>query len=58
VLASIFGFIIGFIAYQSYCTFDNPMQIDYAQFWYNEIPVLQLFVASQVGQILSFLKDK
>jgi hypothetical protein len=37
-----------YISEQAFCTFENPDHIDFGQFWYAEVPVPQLLVASQV----------
>jgi hypothetical protein len=31
----------------SFCTFDNPNQIDFAQYWYHEDPIPKLLVYPQ-----------
>jgi hypothetical protein len=48
-LAAIVGLLHGCITYQGYCTYDNPLKIDFAALWYHETPVPQLIVASQVS---------
>jgi hypothetical protein len=47
--ATLFVVVGGYIEYQAYCTFDNPMKIDFAPYWYYDIPVPQLIVMPQVN---------
>jgi hypothetical protein len=44
-----FGSLSGYLAYMSYCSYDNPMKIDFGSFWQSEVPVPQLLVSPQVS---------
>jgi hypothetical protein len=36
--------VAGFVTYPAFCTFDNPNQVDYGRFWFEETPIPKLMI--------------
>ena len=48
MIAVAFTSVCAWTTAYAFCTFDNPEHIDYAKYWFVEVPTPQLIVSSKV----------